>query len=146
MKQSRSQLIVAAIFSFLGVILTCYLIYQHYSPPNTSFCNINGFINCDLVNKSSYSLLFGVPVSILGLGTYVFLLILSLGLLFGYCKRRTLILATALSGFGLLFSLYLTIVEFFVLSAVCLFCLGQQFVILALFLLFFSELQKCKER
>ena len=125
--------------SLCGALLTAYLIYQHYKPAGSSYCNVNTYINCDIVNKSTYSEILGIPVSVLGFLTYVFFFIISAGALKGKkIKPRVLPLVTAFSGIAAVFSLYLTYVEFFVLRAVCLLCLSQQLILLLVFLTFLS--------
>ncbi|PIQ78452.1 hypothetical protein COV82_00660 [Candidatus Peregrinibacteria bacterium CG11_big_fil_rev_8_21_14_0_20_46_8] len=146
--KNRSRYIFAVVLALLGMLVTVYLIKQHYAEPDTSFCNVSAIVNCDVVNQSKYSTFLGIPVAILGFGTYTVLFVAMFGMVFGWWKKystRVLTLMTAFSGFGLAFSLYLTIVEFFVIGAVCMFCLAQQFIILALFLLLFAIYQRQAE-
>ncbi len=125
-----------ATLSALGIAITGYLIHQHYAPIDSSFCNFNDFVSCDIVNKSEYSEIFGIPVSILGLLTYVYLFIFSMGWIRNASWAKKLLIPTlafTLGGFG--FSIYLTYIEFFVLYAVCIFCLSQQVLILSISIL-----------
>ena len=49
------------IISFLaaaGIFVTIYLIFQHYRTVGGSFCNVNDYVNCDIVNKSKYAEIF----------------------------------------------------------------------------------------
>lgn len=133
-----------------GMLVTAYLIYQHFSDPGESFCNVSDFVSCDVVNKSIYSEVFGIPVSVLGFLAYAFFFILSFQKFTpgsnevaanqsGRPKGATpLILKIGIlaSLGGVLFSLYLTYVEFFVLYAVCIFCITQQILIFLIFLTF----------
>lgn len=129
------------VLSFVGMLVTAYLIYQHYKDAGGSFCDINDFVNCDIVNKSTYAEIFGIPVSVLGFFAYGVFFFASL--FFHSIERKIhsgplLGGLTLFSGIGLLFSLYLTYIEFFVLYAVCIFCLTQQILIFIIFLLFIS--------
>lgn len=135
----------AAILSALGVGVTIYLIYQHYKPSADSFCNISDYVSCDVVNKSIYAEIFGIPVAVFGFLTYTALFVVSLGLykgwnftkiLGGLTQHRTIVGTAVLSTLGLVFSLYLTWIEFFVLTAVCIFCLTQQVFILIISLIY----------
>ena len=135
----------AAKLSAVGIGLTTYLIYQHYKPLADSFCNISDYVSCDVVNKSIYAEIFGIPVAALGFATYVVLFLVSLGLLKGWnftrvvrglTHTRTVQVVAIFSGAGLLFSFYLTSIEFFVLNAVCIFCLAQQLLILSISLIY----------
>lgn len=119
------------VLSFLGMLVTAYLTYQHFADPGESFCNVSDYVSCDIVNKSVYAEIFGIPVAILGFAAYV--------LFFGFSFKivpRLLWLGVLFSGLGLLFSLYLTSVEFFVLDAICIFCVTQQLLILLIFITF----------
>lgn len=96
---------------------------------------INGF-DCATVAKSSYSEIIGIPVSVLGLAAYIFFLLA----IFVYAFRPSSSLLNAMifaSAFGLLFSLYLTSVEAFVLHAWCLYCVISQ---ISIFLIFIAVL------
>lgn len=119
----------------LAILDTAYLTYLHYKPSASSVCNFGEQFNCDIVNKSTYAELFGVPVALLGLATYVLLLIFSLR---GLKKDQSTFIpwVFAFVGGGVLFTLYLTGVEAFILRAWCLFCLIQQILILIQFGLF----------
>lgn len=131
----KKQFQFSAVLGFLGMAVTTYLIYQHYKTPGSSFCNVSDFVSCDVVNKSLYSELFGIPVSMLGFATYAFLFAVSLLLARGVlAPQRFIPVLFSVSGFGLLFSLYLTYVEFFILWAVCIFCITQQILIAVLFI------------
>jgi uncharacterized membrane protein len=119
----------------LAIAVTTYLTYLHFKPSASTICKINEYFDCDIVNKSIYSELFGIPVSILGLLTYVLLFIVGWGLLKNKWKskktQRQLYWGIfGLTAFGTLFSGYLTYIELFVLQAVCIFCLSQQIIIL----------------
>ncbi|MBP9718383.1 hypothetical protein KBD59_03745 [Candidatus Gracilibacteria bacterium] len=133
----KKLLLAVHIASILGMLVTGYLIYQHYKPAGESFCNINEYISCDIVNKSEYSELFGViPVSVLGFLSYLFFGVVSaFWLKKGGIPKRLQLLATVFGVFSLIFSLYLTYIEFFVLFAVCIFCLAQQVLILIISLI-----------
>lgn len=122
-----------AVFSFLGMIATAYLTYQHFSAPGEAFCNVNYYLSCDIVNKSIYAEIFGIPVAIIGFAAYAFFFFLSFLSLPG---KRAARIGALVAGCGLLFSLYLTYIEFFVLQAVCIFCVTQQILILLIFIMF----------
>lgn len=121
--------------SLAGLAVTIYLTYQHYSAPGTTFCNVSEYVSCDIVNKSIYASIFGVPVAILGLGAYLVLFLSSLSFFVSWKHAsRILVPVTFFAGGGLIFSLYLSYIEFFVLYAVCIMCVTQQLLILLIFL------------
>jgi len=114
-----------------GAALSAYLVYQHYKPAGTSFCDINNYISCDIVNQSIYSEIAGVPVAILGLIAYIVLFLIAVRT----TSKRSTELLMLLSAGSFLFSLYLTYLEFFVLYAICLLCLISQLIILLFFII-----------
>jgi len=137
--KKRTLGIILLVLSLIGVGLTVYLTYQHFKVDESAFCNFNDYLNCDIVNKSEYSEFAGIPVSIMGMVAYVVFFIYSIGLLkSARWAQRSTGLMTVFGGVSLLISLVLTYIEFFVLYAVCIFCLSQQFVILFIFLLLLS--------
>ena len=101
----------------VGVGVAGYLTYVHYAGLRP-ICGISH--GCETVQTSSYASLLGIPVALLGLITYVLILI-SLrtpgenGLLAGY--------ALTLIGFG--FSVYLTYREVFTIHAICSWCVSS---------------------
>lgn len=87
-----------------------------------SFCDIGQSFNCDLVNRSPYSMFHGIPVALLGIFGY--LLVLLLATVYREKAETPFILAgIMLAGLG--FALYLTYIEAFVLHAWCILCLSS---------------------
>lgn len=58
---------VAAMFA-LGVSL--YLGFQHHAAAGVSACSVSAIFDCDTVNRSEYSEMFGIPIAFLGSGFY----------------------------------------------------------------------------
>ena len=118
----RILYLTIALLSVAGALVSSVSLYHHFSKSKTSFCDIGQTFNCDLVNRSQYSVFHGVPVALLGILGY--LAILSLATVYREKAETPFILAgTALFGCG--FALYLTYVEAFVLHAWCLLCLSS---------------------
>lgn len=144
MKSTALKIVTA--LSFLGMFVAAYLIYQHFKIPGSSFCNVSDYVSCDVVNKSRYSEIFGIPVSILGFLAYALMFLMGLGLLKGwnfekisrmFSVKNIFNFLVFFSILSLLFTLYLTYVEFFVLYAICIFCLTQQGIILLISIILF---------
>lgn len=100
-----------------------------------------GVGNCEAVQTSPYAELFGVPVAIWGLLSYLALLALYLvkrsdwrGL--GHVARQATFLATLV---GVLYSAYLTYLELFVIEAICPWCVASAIVMTALFVLAIAD-------
>jgi uncharacterized membrane protein len=92
--------------------------------------------DCNTVQQSPYARLFGVlPIGILGIIGYV--LILLAWLVGRYAHKPLSWLAglalLGLTGFGLLFSIYLTFLEPFVIGATCAWCLTSAVLMTVLF-------------
>lgn len=135
--KSKMWTIVMAL-AFAGMLVTAYLTYQHYADPGGAFCNVNQYVSCDIVNQSVYAEIFGIPVAMLGFLAYAAILVMALAARQGRHAQAIVRFGTFFSGLGLLFSLYLTYIEFFVLRALCIFCLTQQIIILIIFIIFFT--------
>lgn len=92
--------------------------------------------DCNTVQQSEYAWLFGiVPIGIFGITGYVMIL-LAWGVERAANKRLAAYASLALLGltaFGLLFSIYLTFLEPFVIGATCAWCLTSAFIMTALF-------------
>ena len=108
------------LLSLAGVAVSCISLYHHYDNSESSFCDLGGKFNCDIVNRSIYSHIGPIPVALIGIFGYMSLAALS----FFCCKRpdgKTFLLIASLAGLG--FALYLTYIEGFVLAAWCVMCL-----------------------
>ena len=102
---------------------------RHYAKSASRFCDIGEKFNCDIVNRSEYSSVMGIPVAGIGVAGYLALLLLSTA----YRSRpetpiRLLVAATA----GLTFALYLSYIEGYVLDTWCILCLSSLVLIAAI--------------
>lgn len=113
-KIPRTIVILAALAG-LGIMI--YLTYIHYASAQ-SFCDLSAEVSCDVVTTSIYSEIFGLPVSILGLGYFGLLLVLSLW------KKESKIYQNIflLTAFVLVPSLYLTLTEILFIHSFCILC------------------------
>ena len=128
-----------AVLALAGILVSSVSLYHHFSKSKTSFCDIGQSFNCDLVNRSQYSVFHGVPVALLGILGY--LLILSLATVYREKAETPFILGGAALG-GLAFALYLTYIEAFVLRAWCVLCLSSLLLMAILALLSVSNAVK----
>ena len=111
-----------AVLALAGILVSSFSLYHHFSKSKTSFCDIGQSFNCDLVNRSQYSMFHGIPVALLGIFGY--LLILALATVYREKAETPFILACGtLAGLG--FALYLAYIEAFVLHAWCILCLSS---------------------
>ena len=115
-----------ALVSLAGVLVSALALQVHYST-EAAPCFINERWDCGIVNHSSYSVVFGVPVAAIGIAGYLALGVLALA------RRRILLLIAAILGLG--FALHLSDIERNVLSVWCLYCVISQGLIALLTLL-----------
>jgi vitamin-K-epoxide reductase (warfarin-sensitive) len=115
-----------ALLALAGVVISTMALRIHYSTA-TEPCSINEHWDCGIVNHSSYSEVFHIPVAAIGIGGYLLLGILALA------RRRVLFLIAAV--FGLAFALRLSGIEHSVLQVWCLYCVISQGIIALITLL-----------
>jgi vitamin-K-epoxide reductase (warfarin-sensitive) len=113
---------VIVVLAIVGVVLSAVSLVNHYKKSPSEFCDIDQTFNCDIVNRSTYSKLFGIPVAGIGLLGYLLLLGLS-----RMNREKKLFSSLLILGslIGLAFSLYLTYVEVRILATYCILCLGS---------------------
>lgn len=129
--------ILIILLSGLGLAISLYLTYIHFA--NTkSFCDLSETISCDVVTTSIFSEVFGIPLSILGVG--YFGVVLTLVLL----KKSSGIFKIYfyLTLFTLIPSLYLTGVEAFILNAFCPLCESSKVLMFGILILSFLKIRK----
>ena len=117
----------------VGLMVAGYLAYVETSRVE-AVCGPVG--DCNTVQQSDYARLFGLlHIGVLGLVGYVFILLtwvvgrLSTQRLSVYANLALL----GLTAFGVLFSIYLTFLEPFVIGATCAWCLTSAILMTALF-------------
>lgn len=118
---SRLFLIIA-VLAVVGVLVSSLSLYHHYAKSKTSYCDFSETVNCDIVNRSEYSKVMGIPVA--GIGILGYLGLLALATVYR-TKAETpgMVFLGAVAGLG--FALYLTYIEGFVLQAWCILCLSS---------------------
>ena len=99
---------------------------RHYAKSASAFCDVGEKFNCDIVNRSEYSRLMGIPVAGIGIVGYGLLLMLAT-LYRTRAETPTRLLAAAVAGLG--FALYLTYIEGYVLGTWCILCLSSLAII-----------------
>jgi vitamin-K-epoxide reductase (warfarin-sensitive) len=126
---NRWLLVAIAVLSCFGIVVSAVSLQRHYAKSASSFCEFGEKFNCDIVNRSEYSTVMGIPVAGIGMVGYAFLLALAT-LYRGGRQTPTWLLAAGVA--GLVFALYLTYVEGYVLDTWCILCLSSLATIMAL--------------
>jgi uncharacterized membrane protein len=122
-------MITIALLAVCGVAVSAVSLYHHFGTSKTSFCDLGQSFNCDVVNRSSYSTVAGLPVALIGIVGY--LLILALATIYRQKAETPFVLLIAsLAGLG--FALYLTYIEARILYAWCILCLSSLAAIFAI--------------
>jgi vitamin-K-epoxide reductase (warfarin-sensitive) len=129
---NRGLFVAIAVLAVAGIVVSAISLQRHYAKSATAFCDVGERFNCDIVNRSEQSTVMGIPVAGIGVVGYGVLLILATA----YRSRAETpnwLLALALVGSG--FSVFLTLMEVYVLETWCILCLTSQGLIVAITLL-----------
>ena len=113
---------VVAILSLGGVTLSAVSLQRHYAKSATAYCDFSQKFSCDIVNRSEYSSIEGIPVAAIGVAGYAALVLLAT---FWRARVETpnRLMGAALA--GLAFALYLTYIEAYELLTWCILCLSS---------------------
>lgn len=93
---------------------------RHFAKSATAYCDFAQQFSCDIVNRSEYSSIMGIPVALIGIVGYAALLLLST---FWRSRVETPNRLLGAASAGLAFALYLTYIEAYVLTTWCILCL-----------------------
>ena len=140
-KQLDGALRLASILlAILGAADSLYLLILKYSS-NDKMCLGNG--DCSTVNQSSYSEIYGIPISLFGLLAYLVLLaILLLEPRVKIIRENSPLAVFGISLAGVGYSAYLTYIELYVIFAVCPFCVFSAVAMTLIFILAIIRLVK----
>jgi vitamin-K-epoxide reductase (warfarin-sensitive) len=121
-KVNRMLLLAIAVLALAGMVVSAISLQRHYAKSATAFCDFGERFNCDIVNRSEYSRVMGIPVAGIGVAGYGVLFVLAT---FFRSRAETplRLLLAALAGLG--FALYLTYIEGYVLDTWCILCLSS---------------------
>jgi len=119
---NRALFLAIAVLAVAGIAVSAVSLQRHYAKSATAFCDVGERFNCDIVNRSEYSSVMGIPVAAIGVVGYGVLLALASA----YRSRTetpSRLLGAAVMGLG--FALYLTYIEGRVLDTWCILCLSS---------------------
>lgn len=128
-----------ALLALIGTFISAYLFLYALGFYGELACGAGG--GCSLVQASRWADFLGFPVAGWGLGWYVALLAVSLLAIegrvggAGWVARALLLLAIG----GIAFTIYLKYLEFFVIRAVCKWCVASAVLAVLIFLLALPE-------
>jgi uncharacterized membrane protein len=123
------------ILSLAGLGVSIYLTIAHYNTAVTLACPATSTINCEKVTTSPESIVFGIPVAVLGLAFYVFLAVVNSPWAWRITWPPLRWARVGSVVVGILFVLYLIYAEMFSIRAICLWCTSVHVITFALFVL-----------
>lgn len=125
------QLITA--LSLCGIFLAAYLTLYHYGYIGTIACGSGG---CETVQTSRWAIFLGQPVALWGVGFYAAVCgVAAYGALSTDTRPWPSVALVALTGWGVVFSTWLTWIEVARIHAICRFCVGSALLVGILFVL-----------
>ena len=121
---------VFILLATLGVGLSGYALMQHYASEGSAICDISEQFSCEIVNQGPWSEVFGIPVALIGIAGYAALWWVAV-----FCPRGWQTILLVGTAGALVYSLYLTYLEAFVIRVWCIVCLLSLLDISLLFLI-----------
>ena len=132
-----------ALLALIGFFIALYLWLYKIGAIGALQCGTGA---CEYVQTSRWAVWLGLPVAVYGVVGYAALFLVALvGVRPAFATRRapTVLLAVLASG-GLLFSLYLTYLELFVVHAICRWCVGSAVIIGLIWLIALDGLRRSR--
>jgi uncharacterized membrane protein len=131
MKKLNLYALIAAIIGALDATYLTWIKLSH----NETQC-APGLGDCFTVNTSRYSELFGIPVAIFGLATYLLIIaILLLKSRSEFLRENGTMAIFGISLIGVIYSAYLSYLEEYVIHAWCPYCVVSAIMITIIFIL-----------
>lgn len=122
--------LTSIILAILGLLDSIYLTWLKFSG-QYAFCGPIG--DCELVNSSKYSEMFGIPIAVLGAGAYLSMAVLLVLETRGkFWAEYSPLMVFGISLIGTLYSIYLTYVELAILQEICPYCVVSAFLLVIL--------------
>lgn len=121
----------AAAICLAGLGVATYLTTVHYAGQPIA---CGGVGDCEYVNSTKYSELFGVPVALLGALAYATMFVTIAAALVRK-QEAPLTGAWGIAAASFAFSMYLTYIELRVIDAICVYCVVSASLMTALFVL-----------
>ena len=138
MKKHNIYALIAAIIGALDSVYLAWIKLSH----NETLC-APGLGDCFTVNTSRYAELFGIPIAIFGLATYLAIIAI---LLFedriDFLKENGTLALFGIGLVGVLYSAYLSYLEEFVLHAWCPYCILSAVMVTIVFIVSIIRLKK----
>ena len=129
-----------AVLALVGFFVALYLWLHALGIGGSLKCGTGA---CDTVQTSRWAALLGLPVALYGVVGYAAILVVALATLrpAALGRRGPMLVLVALATGGMLFTVYLTYLELFVIQAICRWCVGSAVIITAIWLVALAGLR-----
>ena len=118
-----------ALLALVGLFVALYLWLHALGFGGAIKCGASG--GCETVQTSQWAVFLGLPVAFYGVAGYFVVLVVALASLrpAALAQRKWNVILVGLVSVGLLFTIYLTYLELFVIHAICRWCVGSAAII-----------------
>ena len=120
-----------ALLALVGCFVALYLWLNALGVGGPLQCGTGG---CDTVQTSRWAVFLGLPVAFYGVVGYFVILVVALAALrpAALVQRKWNLVLVGLASVGVLFTVYLTYLELFVIHAICRWCVVSAIIITAI--------------
>jgi len=124
------------ILALAGLGVSTYLTIAHFTESTLAGCSEKaGLVNCTKVTTSAQSYVFGIPVAVLGLVFFLFMVAIMSPWAWRSARREVHLIRIASLAAGIGLVLYLLYAELFIIGSICLYCTSVHVITFALFAL-----------
>lgn len=117
---------VSLVLVVFGLFVSGYLSYVKLTNVPMA-CAANSVFNCDVVQNSTYSRMFDIPIAWLGFATYIIIgILLLMQNRVAFLQEYGMLILFGIVLFAWVYSMYLVYLQFFVLRALCMWCLMHE--------------------
>jgi uncharacterized membrane protein len=130
----RRGWVVPILLSVAALGVSIYLTIDHYASAEVLVCSVDGPVDCERVTTSAQSMVFGVPVAVLGVAWSAVMIVLSLPRLWYSGSWLIWTARQAMVWGGMAFVAWLVYAELFLIGAICSWCTVVHVIAVALFI------------
>ena len=124
------------ILALAGLGVSTYLTIAHFTESTLAGCSEKaGLVNCTKVTTSAQSYVFGIPVAVLGLVFFLFMVAIMSPWAWRSARREVHLIRIASLAAGIGLVLYLLYAELFIIGSICLYCTSVHVITFLLFVL-----------
>ena len=125
---------LTALVALVGVFVALYLALYKAGVIGSLACGTGG---CETVQLSRWATFVGMPVAFWGVGYYLMVFVLTFAATQErwFTSRPLSLALVVLTGWGVVFSAWLTYLELFVINAICRWCVVSAVIAVVLFVL-----------